>query len=64
MGKVQLVVDLGTLFFANGEFYKGGFEQGRKTGQGVYIYSTGDRYDGEWKDDVFNGQGMFIYKTG
>lgn len=46
---------------AEGAWYRGGFEHGRKSGYGVKLYPNGDGYAGEWLNDMRHGQGRYEY---
>lgn len=47
--------------FQCGDRYEGGFEMGKKHGQGKYDYADRDYYDGEWKNDTADGQGTMMF---
>lgn len=47
--------------FANGSFYKGGFDkQGQLSGFGKLTWSNGDQYEGQFFAGLFQGTGKFI----
>ena len=59
----------GYVEYASGDRYYGYFENGQKSGQGVYIwaYSSSDGayyYSGEWKNDQANGYGTYVWYDG
>ena len=54
----------GTMTFANGDTYTGGWKDGDRHGQGTMTYPNGDTHTGEWKDDKENGQGTYTYADG
>lgn len=37
--------------FANGDVYEGGWRNGKRLGEGIYLYFNGDKYVGTWVDD-------------
>ena len=42
--------------------YYGHFENGKRSGEGVYKYlKTKDLYSGSWKNDLKHGKGTFIF---
>ena len=47
----------GTLTYANGELYRGGFSRGRRHGRGTWWQSAGEVYTGEFVDDRCHGVG-------
>jgi hypothetical protein len=44
--------------------YVGGFNDGKKNGQGTATFANGDKYVGEYKDGKFNGEGTYTYDNG
>ena len=50
----------GVAFFANNDFYKGAFKNGKPHGKGRYIWADGAFYDGEWLDGKPYGQGRYV----
>ncbi len=46
---------------ADGAWYRGGFEHGRKSGYGVKLYANGDGYAGDWLNGQREGQGRYEY---
>ena len=51
----------GTLRLAAGGSYEGGFDKGRRAGQGLALHADGSSYEGEWTDDVPHGVGNHYY---
>ena len=47
----------GTLTYANGEIYRGGFSRGRRHGRGTWWQGSGNMYNGEFVDDACHGAG-------
>jgi hypothetical protein len=43
-----------------GDSYTGNFQNGLRSGQGIYSWANGDRYDGRWKDGVLHGWGRWV----
>lgn len=39
--------------------FRGGWKNGRRNGQGVYLFPNGDKYEGKWVGDVRCGFGRF-----
>jgi hypothetical protein len=52
-----------SFYYANGHVYEGGFEDGKRSGSGVYRTDDGDNYSGEWKSDLLI-RGAVRYKDG
>jgi len=48
---------VGVCEYANGNRYKGEWENDKKNGQGQFNYSNGNKYEGQWKDDKKHGRG-------
>lgn len=51
-------------YTANGDTYRGQFENGKFHGQGINILKSGDRYIGQFKNGVFEGKGQYICNNG
>lgn len=51
----------GEMTFAEGT-YKGHFEKGKISGQGVLFFANGNRYSGNFSDNSANGNGTMYYK--
>ena len=45
--------------FSDGSYYEGDMQDGKITGEGVYINAMGERYDGTLKAGIFHGKGKF-----
>ncbi len=57
----------GTMLWRNGEKYVGSWENGKRSGYGIYSFSDGseaDRYEGHWANDEFSGQGSLFWRDG
>jgi hypothetical protein len=52
----------GTLRYARGGRYEGGFEHGVRCGHGLLRLADGSSYEGDWRDDLFHGIGNLYYK--
>ncbi len=48
----------------DGSKYVGGWQGGKRHGQGRCMYASGDQYEGQWEEDVRHGQGGCIYASG
>lgn len=49
------------MYYSNGNFYQGNWEEGEKNGPGEQIYISGEKYVGEWIDGERSGLGkLFI----
>ncbi len=49
---------------ADGSKYVGGWQAGKRHGQGRCMYASGDQYEGQWEEDVRHGQGGCVYASG
>jgi hypothetical protein len=49
---------------ANGERYKGQWENGLKDGHGEMIFADGKKYNGEWKNGMMHGKGVLFFTDG
>ena len=47
----------GITYNLNGDYYKGGFNNGKKEGKGIMIYKNGTRYEGDFKNNKHEGFG-------
>lgn len=55
----------GVAYYANGDQYKGEWNENVKTGYGTYLYSRiGLKYEGEWKNDKRHGHGSIFFENG
>ncbi len=57
----------GTMLWRNGEKYFGSWENGKRSGYGIYTFSDtspADRYEGHWANDEFSGQGSLFWRDG
>ncbi|DBB00652.1 TPA: hypothetical protein ACH3X3_002330 [Trebouxia sp. C0006] len=48
----------------DGSKYVGGWQAGKRDGQGRCMYASGDQYEGNWKDDKRHGQGTCLFADG
>ncbi len=48
----------------DGSKYVGGWQAGKRDGQGRCMYASGDQYEGQWEEDVRHGQGGCIFASG
>ena len=48
----------------DGSKYVGGWQGGKRHGQGRCMYASADQYEGQWEEDVRHGQGGCIYASG
>ncbi|MCM1531311.1 MAG: hypothetical protein NC048_05275 [Bacteroides sp.] len=53
-----------TMYYPNGDTYKGYWKNDKRDGEGVMIWSDGSRYEGHWKDDVMHGCGKMVSPKG
>ena len=54
----------GTLTYADGSLYSGGWKDGKLHGEGTFTGADGRLYSGGWKDDKKHGQGTFTGSKG
>lgn len=54
----------GTVMYADGATYIGGYRQGRKQGRGTMVYPSGAKYFGDWNDGRPEGSGLFVLPDG
>jgi len=54
----------GTMTFASGNKYVGGYKNGERNGQGTFTWANGDKYVGEFKNNKRNGQGTLTFASG
>lgn len=53
------------MLYANGDFYRGEWVNGKKEGRGLQIHQDeGVQYDGEWQNDKPHGKGKLLYPNG
>ena len=45
----------GILYYNNGDYYEGEFQNGKKEGFGIIIYKNGTQYEGIFKNNKHNG---------
>lgn len=50
--------------FDNGDLYKGQFQNGNFSGQGILYCKSGDKYLGNWENSVRVGKGRFEFVNG
>lgn len=46
------------------EKYEGEFQNGHRSGYGIYFYWNGDRYEGNWISESKYGSGKYIWSSG
>ncbi len=44
--------------------YVGGFQAGRRHGEGALYLASGARYEGSWVEDRKHGSGVFVFEDG
>ena len=54
----------GTLTYANGDTYVGGWQNDKWHGQGTFTFPSGEKHVGKWKNQLPNGQGVHTYTDG
>ncbi|OMJ67374.1 hypothetical protein SteCoe_35483 [Stentor coeruleus] len=54
----------GICIYANGDVYKGQWEQGKRHGKGEIIWANRQKYDGLWNFDEIEGEGIMIMTDG
>jgi hypothetical protein len=54
----------GTMKFANGDKYEGGWEDGKMHGEGTIKFANRDECFGRWKNSKMNGCGTLTYSNG
>lgn len=54
----------GIYYFSNGDYYKGDYVNGYRTGKGYYKWSNGNEYEGEFLYNTQNGKGIFKWING
>lgn len=47
-----------------GDYYEGGFKEGKRHGIGLHIWNSDNFYFGNWEDDKPHGNGRMEWKTG
>ena len=47
--------------YLNGDSYTGGYQSGKRHGQGRYIFANGSSYSGGWERGLKHGQGSISY---
>lgn len=58
----------GTISYPSGTVYRGEFEAGQRSGEGIWISTEGFTYRGQWQDDLYHGfgtlkvPGYFVYR--
>lgn len=50
--------------FDNGDLYKGQFQNGNFSGQGILYLKSGDKYLGNWESSLRQGKGRFEFVNG
>lgn len=63
-GKKQIPDGYGTVYYPNGDVYKGEFEFNERKGKGTIFYSTGDWFEGSWKENIPAGTGIYHFANG
>ena len=61
---IKLSPGVGTMAYANGDFYSGEWINDLRHGKGTMSYANGDIYVGEWEKNVRHGYGTMSYKNG
>lgn len=52
------------MLYANGDFYRGEWVNGKKEGRGLQIYQElGTQYEGEWQNDQPDGNGKITEQS-
>ena len=51
----------GYSFHSDGSYYKGSFDEGKKTNYGEFYYDNGSHYEGFWLDNLKHGTGRFFF---
>ncbi|OQS05814.1 hypothetical protein THRCLA_02101 [Thraustotheca clavata] len=54
----------GCIYFSNGGYYAGEFDNGQKHGYGVQSYPNGSRYGGSFVNNEREGYGIYLIATG
>ena len=54
----------GVLLSENGDYYEGGFANGKKEGNGMIIYKNGTIYEGNFKQNKYHNQGKLTQIDG
>jgi hypothetical protein len=54
----------GSMYYNNGEIYKGEWVDDKRTGTGIMNYNNGDKYEGKWFENKMHGTGKMTYKNG
>lgn len=62
--KGNCVSDYGEYQFNNGDTYKGQFQAGKFTGQGILYFKNGDKYLGNWANSQRQGKGRLEFANG
>jgi hypothetical protein len=53
------------MLYANGDFYRGEWVNGRKEGRGLQVYQElSAQFEGEWQDDQPSGTGRLTERNG
>ena len=47
----------GTMYYNNGDIYKGEWKKDKKEGEGIYYYKDGNKYEGRYKNDKQRREG-------
>ena len=42
----------------------GMFQEGKKSGEGIFIFPDGSKYIGEYENDKTHGEGTFTFSNG
>ena len=54
----------GTMYYANGDKYEGGWKDDCENGYGTMYYANGDKYEGNWADGFRVGYGTYYHSNG
>ena len=49
---------------ANGDYYRGNFQQGMKNGFGIYQFKDSSRYEGSFINNQMSGKGVYYFANG
>lgn len=57
-------IDGATMYYSNGDIYKGYWKDDKRNGKGVMKWNDGKVYDGYWKNDMMHGEGTMTSPKG
>ncbi|WP_050931636.1 hypothetical protein [Aestuariivita boseongensis] len=58
-GEVVDNADKTFLIYSSGAYYKGGYRDGKRNGDGTFVGSKGQVYSGPFRDGKYNGEGKY-----